>query len=115
MPRASLTDIQKRIARLQAQARKLEAAEADRRKAAVGDVLAMMKKLGVTLEDLGGATPARKRRAPAAAKAKATRAPVPVKYRNAETGDAWTGRGRTPRWLAALEAEGRQRAEFEVG
>jgi DNA-binding protein H-NS len=113
MPRASLTDIQKRIARLQVQARKLEAAEADRKKAAVGDVLAMMKKLGVTLEDLGGATPARRRRQPAAAKA--ARPPVPIKYRNAETGEAWTGRGRTPRWLAALEAQGRRRSEFEVG
>jgi DNA-binding protein H-NS len=39
---------------------------------------------------------------------------VPAKYRNTETGDAWTGRGRTPRWLVALEAAGRTRDEFKI-
>lgn len=34
------------------------------------------------------------------AKASASaRKPVPVKYRNNETGETWTGRGMTPKWL----------------
>jgi len=37
-----------------------------------------------------------------------------AKFRNPETGEEWSGRGRTPRWLAALEAEGRSRQEFAV-
>ena len=74
-----------------------------------------MKKLGVEVSDLDGAVrkagrPATKKKAPGAG----TRPPVPVKYRNAETGDTWTGRGRTPTWLAALEAQGRKREEFLV-
>ena len=37
-----------------------------------------------------------------------------AKFRNPETGEEWSGRGRTPRWLTALEAEGRRREEFAV-
>jgi DNA-binding protein H-NS len=38
---------------------------------------------------------------------------VAVRYRG-PNGETWSGRGRTPRWLAALEAEGRGRKEFAV-
>ena len=34
---------------------------------------------------------------------------VAVKYRNPETGETWTGRGRAPRWL-----EGKNREDFAV-
>ena len=37
-----------------------------------------------------------------------------AKFRNPETGEEWSGRGRPPRWLAALEAKGRDRKEFAV-
>ena len=30
------------------------------------------------------------------------------------SGEEWSGRGRTPKWLAALEAEGRGREEFLI-
>ncbi len=36
-----------------------------------------------------------------------------AKYRG-PNGEEWSGRGRTPNWLAALEAEGRGREEFLV-
>jgi len=49
----------------------------------------------------------RKPRSDAGAKAVA-------KFRNPDTGETWSGRGRTPRWLAAKEAEGRRREEFAV-
>ncbi len=38
----------------------------------------------------------------------------PAKFRDPETGETWSGRGRPPRWLAAKEAEGKQREEFAV-
>jgi DNA-binding protein H-NS len=41
-------------------------------------------------------------------------AKVAAKYRDPETGETWSGRGRPPRWLAAREAEGRRREEFAV-
>jgi hypothetical protein len=37
----------------------------------------------------------------------------PAKYRG-PNGEEWTGRGRTPGWLAAFEAEGRSRDEFKA-
>jgi DNA-binding protein H-NS len=38
---------------------------------------------------------------------------VAVKYRG-PNGETWTGRGRMPKWLAALEADGRSKEEFRV-
>ena len=49
----------------------------------------------------------RRRRGDAGAK-------VPAKFRDPDTGETWSGRGRPPRWLAAKEAEGRRREEFAV-
>lgn len=40
---------------------------------------------------------------------KATRSPVAAKYRNPETGETWTGRGRAPRWM-----DGRSKEEFLI-
>lgn len=36
---------------------------------------------------------------------KSASSPVSPKYRNADTGETWSGRGRTPRWLAGLDPE----------
>ena len=36
-----------------------------------------------------------------------------AKYRG-PNGEEWSGRGRTPKWLAALEAEGRGREDFLI-
>jgi DNA-binding protein H-NS len=112
-----LATIRQQIARLESRARRLEAAASDRKRKAVQEVLALMKKSGVTVDDLrepakgrGAASrPARARPAEGRPRAKAA-----VKYRDPQTSDAWTGRGRTPRWLAALEAQGRSRDEFLV-
>jgi DNA-binding protein H-NS len=42
-------------------------------------------------------------------RAKSTRTPVAAKYRNPETGETWTGRGRAPRWM-----DGRSKDEFLI-
>src|SRR5690625_1656377 len=39
---------------------------------------------------------------------------VPPKYHDPDTGQTWTGRGRTPRWLVAAEEQGRHRDEFLI-
>ena len=46
-------------------------------------------------------------------KQRKTRTPVLVKYRS-PTGDEWSGRGLTPRWLNDMIAQGRAKEEFEV-
>lgn len=53
----------------------------------------------------------------AASRAQVLKAPntsVPVKYRDPATGEAWSGRGLKPRWLADALAAGRTLADFEV-
>ncbi len=120
MPRMTYEAVQKQIARLQAQAKSLEAASDAKKLRAVDRVRALMKKLGVELADLnvapraktrGGATRGRK---PAAGKARKSGGIVPPKYRDPDSGSTWTGRGRTPVWLAKKLAEGRTREEFAI-
>lgn len=123
MPRRSYETIRKQIEKLEAQARKLEEAAEQKKKQAVAQVVALMKKLGVSLEDMAGARPRRSRAAKAGAKGGAkkrgakkvaAKKPVAPKFRNAKTGETWSGRGRTPRWLAALEAQGKSREDYRV-
>jgi len=92
--------------------------------AAIADIKAKMTAYGITLEDLGGRKRVAKGRKPKTAipakpgktKAKPAKArkPVAAKYRNADTGETWSGRGKPPKWLAAMEAAGRKREEFAV-
>jgi DNA-binding protein H-NS len=41
------------------------------------------------------------------------RTPVAAKYRGPE-GQVWSGRGRAPNWLTALESQGRDKSEFLI-
>lgn len=75
---------------------------------------ARRQELLAELEALGGASePVRRARVVPAADAGAQRAKPAVKFRD-DKGNTWTGRGATPKWLAAYEAEGRNRSEFAV-
>ncbi len=111
MPRRSYESIRKQIEKLEAKAAKLEAAADDKKKKAVGQVVTLMKKLDVTTDDLVQYRP---RRGRAIKKATAARKPVAPKFRNTKTGETWSGRGRTPRWLAALEAQGKSREDYRI-
>ena len=70
--------------------------------------------LGMSLEGLLGK---RSRSSDVSSKTRKPRrdagTPVPVKYRGPD-GEEWTGRGRPPNWLAALEAKGKTREDFRV-
>ena len=107
--------------------RQAEAARKSEIGAAIADIKAKMAAYGITLDDLGGKAKAARGRKPKGgkvvakaakpAKAKPTKArkPVAVKYRNSQTNETWTGRGKPPTWLKAQEAAGRKREEFLVG
>ncbi len=110
MPRLSADALKARIALLQKQL-----AVAEQNKApAIKKVQALMKKLGVTLADLGGAAsakPVAPEKAPK--KARKSRGMVAIKYRD-ESGNTWTGRGKTPRWLVEAEKAGKLRESFKI-
>lgn len=85
----------------------LKQAEAARRAeiaSVIAEIQARMKEYGITLDDVkGGATKTKARTA------------VAAKYRNPATGETWSGRGRSPKWLADEVVKGRSREEFLFG
>jgi DNA-binding protein H-NS len=128
MARRSYESIQAEIARLQGLAKKLERRSAAAKQRARRKVFALMKKLGLTLIDLSnGPKPAVAKPAKPAKRAKPAKAAKPakvrkrrtrkvaIKYRGPKRGQTWTGRGRTPRWMAALIAEGKKKEDFLLG
>lgn len=117
---SSLIDIQSQIQKLQKQADEIKSKEFDK---TVQDILARMQAFGITVKDLQAASVGARKRPgrPAAkgkvkatpAKKKAVNKPVAAKYRG-PNGEAWSGRGLTPRWLAALAAQGQSKETFAV-
>jgi DNA-binding protein H-NS len=73
---------------------------------------------GYTLDELFGTAgnkPARKSARTAGTKPARKLGKVAPKYRNpANTKETWSGRGKQPRWLAALTAKGRKVEEFLI-
>jgi DNA-binding protein H-NS len=105
MPKLSAEALKARITALQKQ---LAAAE-NNKAPAVRQVKALMKKLGVSVADLAdppAGTSVIKRVKKGSQK-------VAVKYRDA-TGNTWTGRGKTPRWMVDAEKAGKKREEYLI-
>jgi DNA-binding protein H-NS len=117
MPKLSAIALKQRIDQLQKQLAATEANKAP----AIKKVRALMKKLGVTVDDLQETTTPSRRGRPTksaavngtTAKARKVRGKVAIKYRD-DKGNTWTGRGKTPRWLAEAEKAGKQRDTFKI-
>ncbi|OYU45451.1 MAG: nucleoid-structuring protein H-NS [Burkholderiales bacterium PBB4] len=120
---SNLIDIQTQIQKLQKQASEIKAREFD---ATVRDILTKMEAFGISIKDLQGASSGRKARGrpagkakdavkvkAAGAKVKKAGAVVAAKYKG-PNGETWTGRGLTPRWLAALVAQGQAKEDFAI-
>lgn len=74
---------------------------------AIAQVRSLMQEYGITVADISGKSSTR---APSASKG----GKVAAKYRNAATGESWSGRGLQPKWLKAALASGRQLSDFAV-
>lgn len=86
---------------LMAQKEALEAQLAEVRVTEVAGVIekirSLMAEFGLTAEDIEGK---RRRGRPAGSgAARATKEPLPPKYRDPKTDKTWSGRGRAPAWL----------------
>lgn len=101
-----MATLQELLAQKEAIEREIELTKKRERADAIARVRSLMAEYGLTLADLGGKAPA--------ASPKATPGKVPPKYRNASTGDTWSGRGLQPNWLKAALAAGRKLDEFKV-
>ncbi len=89
--------------------KKISEIQREERSNAVAKVRAMMSEFGLSSADISGRSSAP--RAQGAAKPVSR---VAVKYRNAATGDTWTGRGLQPKWLRAALASGAKIDDFAV-
>jgi DNA-binding protein H-NS len=78
----------------------------DARKQVVAEMKEKFEQLDLTFEEAVelSQTPKRKKR---------QSSPVKVKYQS-PNGEAWSGRGRIPKWLRILEEEGHNREEYKV-
>ena len=75
-------------------------------RSAIEQVRRLIAEWRLTAEDCGF-------KSVAASGLKKAKSAVAAKYRG-PNGETWSGRGRAPKWLEALEAQGRQRAEFSI-
>lgn len=118
---SNLIDIQSQIEKLQKQASEIKHREFN---STVQDILAKMQAFGITIKDLQSAKPAKAGRSgrgkntTAATKKRAKTSKVAgvavaAKYRG-PNGEAWSGRGLTPKWLVALLAQGQSKESFAV-
>jgi DNA-binding protein H-NS len=80
--------------------RKAEDARRQEMSGAIAEIRRLMAQFGISAEDLGiaGHLMASKNK---------PRGTVAAKYRDPVGGKAWTGRGRRPAWVFALEAQGK--------
>ena len=107
----TVADLDKVIAEAE---RQREARRESGKKVLVEEFRAKAAAMGVSLEELLGSSAQTDR---PAAKGRRDRkgalaaSPV-IKYRNPDTGETWSGRGRMPRWMALAEERGRSREEF---
>lgn len=107
MANPSLSELLEQKADLE---RQIAARQRSERAEAVSQVRTLMAQYGLTLADIsskGQAAPGR--RGAGAAKGK-----VAAKYRDAATGQTWSGRGLQPNWLKAALAAGRKMTDFAL-
>jgi DNA-binding protein H-NS len=74
---------------------------------ALSKIHKLMDDYGISIADLGGVSRTAKPHPTAGVK-------VPPKYRDAKTGNTWSGRGLQPAWLKEALASGRKLSEFTV-
>jgi DNA-binding protein H-NS len=109
---SKLIDIQTQIEKLQKQATEIKVKEFH---SAVQEILVKMQAFGITVKDLQVSKLSKtnkvihgKIKSP-----KVSKKPVAAKYRG-PNGETWSGRGLTPKWLAALVAQGQTKEAFAI-
>ena len=103
-----MATLQELMAQREALERQIDQTKKQERGEAIEKVRALMAEYGLTVADLGN------RAGGKAKKTKSSGNKVAAKYRNASTGESWSGRGLQPRWLKAALASGRKLSDFAV-
>lgn len=105
MANPSLSELLAQKAELEKQIAHKQSSE---RAEAIAQVRSLMAQYGLTLADLGSKAASAPRRNGAGT------GKVAAKFRDAATGQTWSGRGLQPNWLKAELAAGRKISEFAL-
>lgn len=115
---ATLQQLLDARAKLDAEIRTRKSAE---RTKGLAEIRQIMATHGLTMKDLGASARRGYTQAavadgadPAPASRAASTSKVRPKYKDPTTGDSWTGRGMTPKWLRDHEEAGRPRANYLI-
>ncbi len=96
------------IAQKEALEHQIEEVHTKGRTQAIEKIRALMLESNLTVADLGGKSTSK------SAKPSDSTRKVAAKYRNASTGESWSGRGLQPRWLKSALASGKKIGDFAV-
>lgn len=96
--------LEKQIQKLQ---RKMRTLHTRQRRPVINSIIKSMQEYGISAEEITQAFDRRQ-------KSPTTTSSAPARYKNPETGDTWTGRGRPPRWIVDAEAQGKNRDSFLI-
>ena len=109
----TVADLDKIIAEAE---RQREARRESGKKELVEEFRAKAEAMGLSLEELiGGSAQASRTASKTRKPQKGAPAAAPaVKYRNPDTGETWSGRGRMPKWIALAQEWGRSREDLAV-
>lgn len=101
-----MASLQELLAQKEALDREIEQTKKQERAEAVKKVQTLMSEYGLSASDIAVKNSPK----PKGASGKK----VAPKYRNASTGETWSGRGLQPKWLKAALAAGRKLNDFAV-
>ncbi len=103
-----MSSLQDLLAKRAALEQEIEATQKRERQEAISKVKSLMSEHGLSVADLSG-------KSTGGGKAGAAKgSKVAPKYRNAATGDTWSGRGLQPKWLKAALASGKKISDFAI-
>ena len=91
--------------------KQLDAERKGERTQALATARELIKAHDLTASDLGFSSKAATKKASATTDKRNTVAP---KYQDPDSGKTWTGRGKSPAWLSAYLASGRDKQEFLI-
>ena len=103
-----MTTLHKLLAQKAELEKQIELLGREQRQAAIAEIKALMADHGLTVANLAGKVSA------AGKKIAIKGSKVAAKYRDVESGNAWSGRGLQPNWLKAAIESGRKLEEFAV-
>lgn len=101
-----MTTLQDLLSQKEAIEKAIDSAKKQHRAEAIAKIRSLMTDYGLTTADLSGKVSGK------ASSGKGNK--VAAKYRNAATGESWSGRGLQPKWLKAALAAGSKIEDFVV-